>query len=108
MPRLVTAAHAARRYAVSDRTIRNYIGNGYFPAYRIPGQRGILVDLDEVEAAMNRLPRTRAKASAQAYGPKAQIVVLPASTRVMVTAEDPSCPRMCSPPPGGSPRRHRH
>ena len=74
--RLVKPRVVADRHGVSERTIRNYIGQGYFPAYRVRGARGILVDLDEVEHAMRMLPARSARASKQAYGPKARIVIL--------------------------------
>lgn len=80
MPRrLVKPADLARRKGLSERTIRNYIGHGYFPAYKVPGVRGVLLDMDEVERAMALLPASAARASKQAYGPKARIVVLSAA-----------------------------
>ena len=74
--RLVKPHVVADRLGVSERTIRNYIGHGYITAYRVRGARGILVDLDDVERAMQLLPARAARASKQAYGPKARIVVL--------------------------------
>jgi hypothetical protein len=63
---------------VSDRTIRNYLAKGYFGAYRRPGVRGGLIfDLDEVDAALRLLPARSARASANAYGPKAVVRPLP-------------------------------
>ena len=85
--RLVTMQQCATHEAVSERTIRNYIGKGYFPAYRMPGVRGLFVDLNEVEAAMRRLPARRAKAAFGSYGPNADIRTLPARPVVVHRAE---------------------
>src|SRR5215207_3900131 len=69
---------APPRFGVTQRTFRNYVAKGYFAAYRMPGVRGLVLDLDEVEAAMRRLPARRAKAGLAAYGPNAKIVNIPA------------------------------
>lgn len=76
--RLATFDQAARLYGVSARTFRNYVGRGLFPAYRMPGVRGLLLDLNEVEAAMRRLPARAAKAAFGSYGPNADIRTLAA------------------------------
>lgn len=76
--RIVSTQQCANHQGVSDRTIRNYIGKGFFPAYRMPGRRGLLVDLIEVEAAMRRLPARVAKAAVGSYGPNADIRTLSA------------------------------
>jgi len=76
--RLVSTQQCASHEGVSERTIRNYIGKGYFPAYKMPGVRGLLVDLDEAESAMRKIPGRRAKAGTGSYGPNARIVRLPA------------------------------
>src|SRR5829696_8275033 len=65
------------RYGVSERTFRNYVAKGYFPAYRMPGVRGLVLDLDEVEEAMRRLPARRGKAGRSSYGLNAKIVSIP-------------------------------
>lgn len=75
--RLVTLAVAGDHLGVVPKTVRNYIGQGFFPAYRIPGTRGIRVDLDEVDAAMRMIPTSVARPLASQYGPKAKIVTLP-------------------------------
>ncbi|WP_444662810.1 hypothetical protein ACT17Q_12690 [Cellulomonas sp. CW35] len=87
MPRrLVSTAAAARHYAVSDRTIRNYIGRGYVTGYRVQGKRGVLIDLDESDRVMAQMPGSRARASKKAYGPNARIVVI--SQPVVVSGDD--------------------
>ena len=75
--RLGSFEQAAAEHQVSSRTMRNYLGRGYFKAYRIRGVRGVLLDLDEVDAAMRRLPRKLGKAGFGSYGPKAEIIDLP-------------------------------
>lgn len=85
--RLVSTQQCAIYESVSERTIRNYIAKGYFPAYRTSGIRGLVVDLNEVEAAMRRLPARRAKAAFGSYGPNADIRTLPARAVVVPEAE---------------------
>jgi len=88
MPRrLVSLDRAADHLAVSERTIRNYIGEGFFPAYRVRGLSGLQVDLDEVDRAQHSLP-SRRRASTRAYGPKARIVNLNVPVVVKAEPED--------------------
>lgn len=75
--RLTSIAHAAAYLQVTDRTVAAYIGKGLFPAYRIVGKRSHYVDLDEVDRALARTPRTQARPrSTKKFGPNAQIVTL--------------------------------
>lgn len=76
--RLSSVEQNARRHSVSARTMRNYIGKGFFPAYRMPGVRGVLLDEYEVDAALRAIPAARAKAGVGSYGPNATIIDLPA------------------------------
>lgn len=75
--RLATVQEAADYLAVTPRTIRNYVSQGYFPGYRIARTRGIRVDLSEVDRAMRMIPAAKAHAGYGAYGPNATIVALP-------------------------------
>jgi hypothetical protein len=75
--RLGSFAQAGAEHHVSERTMRNYLGKGYFKAYRMRGISGVLLDLDEVDAALKKLPKRLAKAGLGSYGPKAEIVDLP-------------------------------
>jgi excisionase family DNA binding protein len=75
--RLASLDQTARYLGVSTRTVRHYLGHGYFTGYRTPGTRGLLFDLDEVDAAMLRLPARKARAAHGSYGPKAVIRDLP-------------------------------
>lgn len=85
--RLVTPYQLGQAMGVTERTVRRYIGAGHFPAYQMPGVSGVLVDLDEAQAAMRRVPGRRAKAGTGTYGPNARIVRL-AARPVVVTKAD--------------------
>lgn len=74
--RYVTIAAVADHLAVTPRSIRNYIAKGLFPAYRIPGTRGVRLDLDQVNAAMKVIPTTVARPGIAQFGPKARIIEL--------------------------------
>ena len=81
--KLVTIAVVASYLGVTDRTVRNYVSQGFFPAYRIPRTRGVRVDLNEVDAAMKLIPATRARVGVGGFGPKADIRSLPAQAVVI-------------------------
>ena len=66
--RLGTFAQAAKEHGVSERTVRNYHRKLYFPAYKMRGIPGVLLDLDEVNASLRRLPKRLAKAGYGSYG----------------------------------------
>lgn len=83
MPRLATIEQTANYLGRSPRTVRNYIGKGFFPGYKRPGQRALLIDLDEVDKAMRALLARKAHAAAGSYGPKARIVTLPVRAEVV-------------------------
>ncbi|WP_200959021.1 AlpA family transcriptional regulator [Terrabacter sp. Root85] len=73
--RLVTLAQAGKHAQVTERTIRNWIGNGYITGYRI-GARQVVVDLDEVDRMLRTMPSTKVRSGRYAYGPKSRIVDL--------------------------------
>lgn len=75
---LSTIKQVALHLGCSERSIRNYISRGLFPAYRIPGTRGVRVDLAEVDAAMRLIPATVARPGFGGFGPNARIYDLPA------------------------------
>lgn len=75
---LVKLNDYAHYRGVDQSTVRNWIAQGYFPAYRAPGARGILVDLDEAEAALAKLPNVGRPYAR--YGANAKIIDL---TKVM-------------------------
>lgn len=83
MPRLATIEQTAHYLGRSPRTVRNYIGKGFFPAYKRPGSRGLFIDLEEVDRAMQALPARKAHAASGSYGPKARIVTLPHRAEVV-------------------------
>lgn len=74
--RLVTLHQFSRHMSVSERTVRNWISEGHFPAYRVPGVRGVVVDLDDAEAAIRRLPSTKVRPGFGSFGPNADIRTL--------------------------------
>ena len=83
MSRLSSIDNAARHLGCTPRTVRNYIAKGFFPAYKQPGVRGLLLDLDEVDRAMARIPARRAHAGVGSYGPNANIRPLPVRAEVV-------------------------
>lgn len=74
--RYVTIAAVADHLGVTPRSVRNYISKGLFPAYRIPGTRGVRLDLDQVNAAMKVIPATVARPGIAQFGPNARIIEL--------------------------------
>lgn len=77
MRQFVTIERVAKHLSCSPRTVRNYISRGLFPAYRIPGTRGVRIDLAEVDRAMRLIP-TVARPGRPKYGANARIIDLPA------------------------------
>jgi excisionase family DNA binding protein len=49
-PRWVTRAQLAERVHKSTRTIDTWIATGRIKAYRLPGGRSLVIDLNEVDA----------------------------------------------------------
>ncbi len=63
---------AAAHFGVTDRTIRNWISRGLITGFMLPNQRGIRVDLNEVESMIRTVPTVRTPMTA--FGPNAKIV----------------------------------
>lgn len=76
---LVAIDHAAEDRSVTSQTIRNYIRRGQLKAYRVAGQRGHLVDIDEVR-------RVVTASRYGTFGPQA--VVLPAPSNFSTAGSD--------------------
>lgn len=57
--RLATLAQATELYPLSRDTLRRRIADGTITGYRF-GPRKLMVDLDELEAAMRPIPTARA------------------------------------------------
>lgn len=74
MARYISKPSAAKTLKRNERTIENWIGEGYITGFRDAGG-AILVDLDEIEGAFKRNPKMRD--GRKPYGPKARIVPLP-------------------------------
>lgn len=85
-----TIEEAAEHLHCSTRSIRNYIARGLFPAYRIPGTRGIRIDLAEVDRSMKLVPVTVARPGRPQYGAKAQIIDVPVQPVRPIVVEDPA------------------
>jgi excisionase family DNA binding protein len=79
--RLATIAEIAAMLSVTERSVRTYISKGFFPAYRIPGTRGVRLDPAEVKAKMKLVPTTVARPGAGSFGPNAKIIDLPPQPR---------------------------
>lgn len=58
LPVYLSLEEAARVMSLSTRTIRRRISDGTFPAYQC-GRRAIRIRLDELEAALRRIPSAR-------------------------------------------------
>lgn len=69
-----TIPQYARKRRQNERTIRNYIGKGYFPVYRTAKSKGVLIDVDEADAALAKIPSARARNSYGEFGPNAKII----------------------------------
>jgi len=85
---LVTIANVATHLGVTPRSVRNYITQGLFPAYRIPGTRGVRLKLSEVNAAMKIIPASVARPGTASFGPKAKIIDLPRRVEAYVPEAD--------------------
>jgi phage terminase Nu1 subunit (DNA packaging protein) len=75
VPRYVKRTQAAQIFQVSERTIRNWIGQGYIIGYRA-GPRLIVVDVDEIERMLAVTPVTKARDGRKIYGKKSTIINL--------------------------------
>ncbi len=58
LPVYVSLDEAAEMMSLSTRTIRRRISDGTIPAYQC-GRRSIRIRVDELEAALRRLPSAR-------------------------------------------------
>ena len=58
LPAYLSLEEAAEVMSLSTRTIRRRISDGTIPAYHC-GRRAIRVRLDELEAALHRIPSAR-------------------------------------------------
>lgn len=86
--REATLDGVARYLGVGTRTVRNYLAEGYFGAYQVEGQRGLIFDLDEVDEARKRLPSYKMRAAHGSYGPKAVIRRAPRRVRAVVVESE--------------------
>ena len=76
--RWVFVAEVAAHLGKIPPSIRRHIARGYYAAYRLPGERAALLDLDEVDAEQERLRNEgRVRGKYATYGGKARIIHLP-------------------------------
>jgi hypothetical protein len=47
----------ARRRGVTERTARNWASAGHLKLYRVAGVKGVVVDVNEADAALDRLEK---------------------------------------------------
>lgn len=74
---LVSFKQLAAHFDVSVRTVENWVGKGYFPAYKVPGRRGYMIDAHEASHAIEAMPSTKVKPGTKRFGPNAVIKTLP-------------------------------
>ncbi len=80
--RLAPFSLAVGYLGCSGRTLRNYVARGYFAAYKVPGVRGLVFDLDEIDAWRASAP-ARVLVGSRGYGENARIVALPRQSVVV-------------------------
>jgi predicted site-specific integrase-resolvase len=61
--RLTTKRQAADLYGVSESTVHNWIRKNYLTPYRARGVRGLLVDCDEIDRMLAKMPPSRVHAA---------------------------------------------
>ncbi len=54
--RLGKLKHLAAHRGVSERTTRLWANKGYLTLYKVKGVAGVVIDLDEADAALDALP----------------------------------------------------
>ena len=84
MARITSQSSAGNFFGCHPRTIRNWIEKGFIRGYR--DGNSILVDIDEIEHAIQTNPRVRDPRRA-IYGETAKIVPLPFRAEVVPEVE---------------------
>ena len=74
--RLVPFSFYARHRGRADRTVRLWVSKGLLPAYKVPGVRAALVDIDEADAILDSLPNTVIRKAFGSLGPNADVRTL--------------------------------
>lgn len=86
---LIAAAQYAGR---NDRTVRRWIDQGFLTPYRRAGERGLYVDLDEIDGLPDRYP-TRVHSTYGNLGKDARaVVVLSSAPASPINATAPTPP----------------
>lgn len=66
-PRFLTFAQVRERFQVSDKTPKNWVSKGYLQVYRADDGT-LLLNLDEIEAALRVLGPTKMRTGLKLYG----------------------------------------
>lgn len=74
--RLVPFSYYARHRDRTDRTVRLWVSKGLIPAYRMPGVKAALIDIDEADAILDSLPATKVRKDFGSLGPNADVRTL--------------------------------
>ncbi len=88
--RLATVDMVARYLNCIPRTVRNHVSRGLYPGYKIPGTRGIRIDLNDVDRAMKPIPAVIPRETKQPY--RGNIIALDTPQTVL--------PELVTPTPG--------
>jgi hypothetical protein len=81
--RLGTLKHYATYRGVSYRTTRVWAQRGYFPLYRLPGMKAVVVDVDEADAALAALPPGTIRPGYATFKGNAPAPIRPAATTLI-------------------------
>lgn len=84
---LRTVAFVAAMLDVTERSVRNFISRGLFPAYRIPGTRGVRIDQRDVERAMKLIPTVTPPRTT--FGAGANIIDIPRQAELAEPIPEP-------------------
>jgi hypothetical protein len=72
-PKFAPLPWFATDQGVSLYTVHRYVRQGVFPVYRLPGQKGVCVNIEEARAALARAPRRKVRPGYGDFGPDAVV-----------------------------------
>lgn len=72
-PRYATPARFAEREGFSVYTAHRYVRAGLIPVYKLPGVKGVCVNIAEARAALARAPRRKVRPGYGDFGPDAVV-----------------------------------
>lgn len=73
---LKSVAEIAAEGKHSRSSLYSWLGKGYVTAYQVPGRNAVLIDTDELERNLGRLPSSRIRTRYRKFGPNAVIRTL--------------------------------